>query len=702
MISLSDSISIIPGIGAIYAKILHKYNINTVADLLMTLPKKRTYIKVINHKIRSEDIVDANIFAMNCTIVKVYSNKKFCVLQCQNTENHSIQTALFGIKSSKLLYTGREICIYGKFSLKNTDQTDQIIINDAKVLLSHQTHIAIVKYNIDKIHDAKLHKMINFILSKIDIKDPIDLVLQCINNNEYHHMYNMHLTNTTYKSKSFASIIKSIPHVITALHNIHNSFDEYQIKLGLRRLALNEALLYVKSLSVFKSQNIKNHTNYSIINRYTSQIYSHNIEYNNSLQQYLDISKLHLQFKLTDSQKQAIHDIIQDLIKDSHMFRVLYGDVGSGKSIVAFLSLIYTSQSGKQAILLAPTDILATQHYASICEIYPNENILFITGKNKSSKPTIYPNNAIIIGTHAILYKAQEFQNIGLLIVDEQHKFGVMQRMLTTNTTYNYLSMTATPIPRTFAMAMKGIIQQSHIKSEFRQRAIRKFFVQMHNIHKIYDHISTTLSKGRSIFWVCTLINKSAYKKDFSNVMDRCHDLINKFGEDRVIYLHSKMKQFEKDKIIDTFYNQPGMVMVSTTMIEVGVNVPHADIMVIENAEMFGLAQLYQLMGRVGRGNHPGECYFLLGKISEDAKSRMIAIRDAHSGLDLAKHDANIRGYGCIFGTEQSGSTEYKFFDIEQDDNLVAICRTVFDILPNLDIESIRHLHKTTYVDKLT
>jgi ATP-dependent DNA helicase RecG len=692
MLRLSDKVILLPGIGEIYQKLLQNYDIVSIADLLMTFPKKRYYIDVISTPIGNNDTPIVSVdeqtrtscnqqpteIAINCKIEKVLKYAKHCILHCKNAHNQTIQTTIFNTKSIQFLYPGREICICGNSDNSHTPNaitdkitiTDKIIIKNARIMPSSQQNIAIIKYGLDRIHDAAISKAINFAISHIDMHDPL---IKCA------QQYYDHNTQ----------IISDIPNLQDALNWIHNSFNTHHIERANRRFALNEAVLYMKSIDTLK--NLYN------MHDYVALIHNkdgHDIR-SLTADGYIYLGcDMHLDFELTISQRAALDEIQADLQSARPMLRILYGDVGSGKSIVAFLSMIYASRSGKQALLLVPTEILAQQHYQSILKVYSaHANVFLVSaGMSKSKKDRIiYPDNAIIIGTHALLYQVEKFPNIGLLVIDEQHKFGVLQRMLSITKAYHCLMMTATPIPRTFEMAMRGILKQSQIASEFRQRTIHKSFVQMRNLQSIYAKIAKVLQQNKSIFWVCPLIDISKYK-DSGNVTHRYNDLSQQFGE-CVVYLHSKMSAQMKDEIMYSFKSKPGMILVSTTMIEVGVNIPHADIMVIENAELFGLAQLYQLMGRIGRGYDDGECYFLLGNMSSQARERMTAIKHAQSGLELANDDANIRGTGHIFGTKQSGFSGYRFIDIHKDADLLDLARAYINLDSALDVSSLELLH---------
>ena len=365
-------------------------------------------------------------------------------------------------------------------------------------------------------------------------------------------------------------------------------------------------------------------------------------------------------FNLTNCQENALDEIINDLMSGQKMTRILYGDVGSGKTMVAAISLAFAYKNGFQAALLTPTSILAQQHYTFLQKVMPDANVILLTGKTKSKKvlDKIATENAIIVGTHALIQEKVQYKNLRLVIIDEQHRFGVLQRMK--GATYHTLLMTATPIPRTFQLASTGIIPVSRIMT--RPQGHRNIKCESMSIKKINDAIQIVqraLSEGDSIFWVCPFIQENIAGM---NLDERARILRERLGC-TVGILHSRLSSENKEKVLTQFYNKEIQVLVSTTVIEVGINVPHANTMVVENCELFGMAQLYQLMGRVGRGSKAGKCIFLYDKYTKDTGLRLHALFTCSSGLELAERDVYIRGFGELIGTRQSGESYFRIVD---------------------------------------
>lgn len=419
-----------------------------------------------------------------------------------------------------------------------------------------------------------------------------------------------------------------------------------------------------------------------------------------------------LPFKITDDQKKAAWEILQDLQKNTPMSRLLEGDVGSGKTLVAIMALLNTAKNNQQGILMAPTEILAEQHFQTISRMLKNENITIglITNthkkisfeseeKNKLKTPEIINRSQILIGTHALIQKNLEFPKLSLIIIDEQHRFGVEQRqklLLSKNQTPHFLSMTATPIPRSLALAIYGDLDVSILKEkpQNRQPIITEIIADQ-NRPATYKFIAQEIKKGRQAFVICPLIDPSD-KLGVKSVKEE-HQKLDKeiFPELSVGLLHGKMKGTEKEKIMRDFLDNKIQILVSTSVIEVGIDVPNASIMIIEGAERFGLAQLHQFRGRVGRDNHQSYCFLFSGQEGEapNQKSldRLEALVKYNDGFLLAKEDLKLRGAGEVYGTIQSGYPEIKIaslFDYE----LIKQAQDEAEILLNQDPTLKDHL----------
>ncbi|MDX1277866.1 ATP-dependent DNA helicase RecG [Oceanihabitans sediminis] len=399
--------------------------------------------------------------------------------------------------------------------------------------------------------------------------------------------------------------------------------------------------------------------------------------------------KEHLPFELTNAQKRVLKEIRHDLGSNAQMNRLLQGDVGSGKTIVAFMSMLIALDNGFQACLMAPTEILAVQHYNGLLEPSNklNISIKMLTGSsNTSSRKEIHEmlengELQILIGTHAILEDKVKFKNLGLAIIDEQHRFGVAQRskLWKKNTSPPHiLVMTATPIPRTLAMSVYGDLDISLIDElPAGRKAIKTVHRYDGNRLKVFRFIRDEIAKGRQVYVVYPLIQESE-KMDYKDLMDGYASIERDFPkpEYQISIVHGKMKPADKDYEMQRFINGETQIMVATTVIEVGVNVPNASVMVIESAERFGLAQLHQLRGRVGRGAEQSYCILMTGhKLSNDSKTRIETMTRTSDGFEIAEVDLRLRGPGDIMGTQQSGILTLKIADIVKDNEILQHAR---------------------------
>ena len=397
----------------------------------------------------------------------------------------------------------------------------------------------------------------------------------------------------------------------------------------------------------------------------------------------------HIPFELTNAQKKVIKEIRKDLSSGVHMNRLLQGDVGSGKTLVALIVMLIAIGNGYQACIMAPTAILATQHFSSIKELLSEMNIsveLLIGATKKASIKKIHDRLEqgeidILVGTHALLEDVVVYKNLGLAIIDEQHRFGVAQRSKLWKKNLlppHQLVMTATPIPRTLALTFYGDLDVSVIDE---LPPGRKDIQTTHRFEsarlKIFQFVEEEISKGRQVYIVYPLIEESE-TLDYQNLMAGYEAITRRFPlpNFRVSIVHGKMNPEDKDFEMQRFVSGETQIMVATTVIEVGVNVPNASVMIIESAEKFGLSQLHQLRGRVGRGAEQSYCILMSGyKLGENAKKRLETMCDTNDGFKISEVDLRLRGPGDIMGTQQSGILNLKIADLGQDGQLVQISR---------------------------
>ena len=381
-----------------------------------------------------------------------------------------------------------------------------------------------------------------------------------------------------------------------------------------------------------------------------------------------------LPFLLTKSQKNVISEINVDLKSNRRMFRIIQGDVGSGKTIVSLLAILNVIKSGYQCALMSPTEILAKQHYEFSKKIFKKENIKIdlLSGKTEQKKRKEILNNLIngkidlLIGTHALFQKKISFKKLGLVVIDEQHKFGVKQRSdlaLKGGNNCDVLLMSATPIPRTMMMSLYGDMDISKITEKpSKRKDIITLSKPEKKINELWPFIKKQVDIDNQVFWVCPLIEDSTFL-DYSSAKKKYELIQNKF-ENKVGLIHGGLSKEDKQKILKNFLDKKISILVSTTVIEVGIDFPNANLIIIENANKFGLAQLHQLRGRVGRGSKQGTCILLFKDgLSKNAIKRIKILKESNDGFFIAEEDLKLRGFGDLIGYQQSGIKNFRFAD---------------------------------------
>ncbi len=460
----------------------------------------------------------------------------------------------------------------------------------------------------------------------------------------------------------------------TSIYNIHFPKNNELLEDSIRRLKFEE-LLYLQLQLLKKNINRKDKIkgyNFSVVGKHFNKFYNEV-----------------LSFELTNAQKKVLKEIRNDLGSNAQMNRLLQGDVGSGKTIIAFMSILIALDNGYQACLMAPTEILSVQHYEGFIDMSKllNINIVILTGSTKASvKKEIYKSlNSgeidIIVGTHSLIQDKVKFKNLGLAIIDEQHKFGVAQRSklwAKSAIPPHILIMTATPIPRTLAMSAYGDLDISLIDElPPGRREITTVHRFDSNRLSVLKFIKEQINEGRQIYIVYPLIEESK-NMDFKDLMDGYESLSREFTQPKyqISIVHGRMKAQDKEFEMKRFENKETQILIATTVIEVGVNIPNASVMIIESSERFGLSQLHQLRGRVGRGIHKSYCILMSGnKLSNESKLRLKTMTQTNNGFIIAEKDLEIRGPGDIMGTQQSGVIDLKIADLISDQKILIYAR---------------------------
>ena len=453
-----------------------------------------------------------------------------------------------------------------------------------------------------------------------------------------------------------------------ALMLIHNPTCSQDIHQAQRRLKFEE--LFFLQLKLLMTKHIRMSKQKGFI---MSDITLFNDFFNN-----------HLTFALTNAQKKVLKEIYQDMSSGFQMNRLLQGDVGSGKTIVAFLSMLMALGNGYQVALMAPTEILAEQHYKNICDLCKDLgfHVALLTGSTRTAerKSILYYLSHgfvnILIGTHSLINDQVVYQKLGLVIIDEQHKFGVEQRAKITNTAAHVLIMTATPIPRTLAMTLYGDLDVSVLNEMPPGRSpVKTIHIYESQRLRAIGLARQQIEKGHQVYFVFPLIEESK-KLDLKNLMDGYENIKSYFPNTPISITHGNMLPKDKDIEMQKFVRGETKIMVSTTVIEVGINVPNATVIIIENANRFGLSQLHQLRGRVGRSDFQSFCVLITGvKLSKVGKQRLKAFVDISDGFELSNVDLQLRGEGDIMGNQQSGTVSMKIANLQTDYNILNCAR---------------------------
>ena len=635
---LSD-LNKLKGVGKKTSDILKKKKINNIFDILFKLPKsyinRGNILKINQLQIGKISTIKVLVKKYSFPRIRNLPNKVLC-----EDETGKIQCIFFNSFEGyikKILPLNQEVIISGKINFyRNTYQITNPTYVSKESLLIEKTHN---KYSLTEgISERVYNKILNQILKKLpNLKEWLSPIIL----NKFR--------NITWKDS------------ILALHDSNNigKFKEnfYQ------RLVFDEILATFLVFSEIR-KSIKK------IKKKAKKI---------NLNAYFDIKKI-LGFNLTNDQKRVLREINNDLLSQNKMFRILQGDVGTGKTIVALISALNVIKSGYQVAFMAPTEILANQHYLLAKKLFPN-SIKFdlLTSKTDTKiKKNIQINlnkgiTNMVFGTHALFQKKTNFYNLGYIIIDEQHKFGVKQRKLLSEKggdNCDVLLMSATPIPRTLTMTIYGDMDLSIIKEKPKLRKEIITYSKLESkLNEVVNFVKKEVQNDNQVFWVCPLIEESN-KIDHQSTIKK-YEFLKKIFPKQVAILHGSMISEQRETILKDFLKKKYKILVSTTIIEVGIDFPNANVIIIENSNKFGLSQLHQLRGRVGRGNKQGTCILLFkSNLSNNARKRINILKNSNDGFFISEEDMKLRGFGDLLGFKQSGVKNFRLADPIQNQDL--------------------------------
>ncbi len=663
---LDSPISVLKGVGPKYAERLSALGLVLIRDLITYFPRDYvdyTSLKTID-KTQAGQTVTVVAKVRRCNSFKSPKNPNLSILELfikDRTGGMKVTKFFAGRRSSSISYVKSQQSLYavgatvavsglikeGKYGKSLHDPIIEVIDSPNSFLKSRTIGQIIPVYSLTEgITADKFRDIIQSILYLIcEIKDP--------------------LPKDTLKKLD-------LPTKKEAFFHIHNPEDSTTLARAKRRIVFEEFLLLQLSLLLRRELHKK----------CNSPKLSFQTNVDSLVGKFLSI----LPFSLTDAQKRVLKEIESDIVKAEPMSRLLQGDVGSGKTVIAISALLTAVQSGWQGAFMAPTEVLATQHYQTLSKWIPQLelNVDLLTGSTpKTRRKQILTDLAngstkILVGTHALFEDSVVFDRLGLVVVDEQHRFGVKQRneLLNKGLQPHLLTMTATPIPRTLTLTLHGDLDVSQLDELPPGRTpINTQLISPTDKKYAYDLIRSEINKGHQVYVVLPLIEESE-KLELSAAVDVHHQLSTEiFSDFTVELLHGKMKSLEKQKVIQNFLNKKSDILVSTTVIEVGVDVPNASVMLIEDSDRFGLAQLHQLRGRVGRGASKSYCLLSHQNKNKLSRQRLEVLVDSNDGFEISEIDLRFRGPGQILGTKQSGVPDFALASLADDSDVLELAR---------------------------
>lgn len=668
---ITSPIDNIKGIGEKTKKLFAKLGVYTVRDILLHFPKNYVKFPEIQDLDEIDLLVSGQFYAIhtmikNNVVVKSTSKMPVTLLNIKNdSKNLSVVWYRMPYIKNELV-PGKHVVLYGKISFKNNRYVmEQPVIYDVS---KYQNEIADTLQPVYGLTSGISNNLI--IKTQKEVLNQENLFIDYLPSG-IREKYDLCEYNYAIKQIHFPDSFEALVH-------------------ARKRLVFDEFFLFIMSIRYKKEHQKKDISSYHF----------NNFEFVDEL-----IEKL--PFELTNAQIKTINEIGNDMSGEYVMQRLIQGDVGSGKTIVAFLIMAWTSLNGYQSAIMAPTEVLANQHYDTFVEMIERFNldcsVVLLTGSMTAKEKRLArerinsEKGVIIIGTHALIQEKVDYKDLALVITDEQHRFGVNQRdtFSEKGNKPHIIVMSATPIPRTLAIIIYGDMDISVIDEVPAKRLpIKNCVVNQTYRPKGYDFIEKQVLLGHQAYVICPLVEASE-NLEGENVKDYAKSLESVLkNEIKVDILHGKMKSSKKDEVMERFFNNKTQVLVSTTVVEVGVNVPNATVMLIENAERFGLAQLHQLRGRVGRGDSQSYCIFINGSNSKASQKRLEILNKSNDGFFIASEDLKMRGPGDFFGIRQSGDLAFQLADIYQDADILKLAsETVDDILSD-DPKLLKEEHR--------
>lgn len=655
-LSILLSIQNVKGVGPKKVKLLQKLNVFTIEDLLYHFPRgyedRRNFSKLSQCK--DGEKVNLNVIITGRGLINKIMRKK-SVLKVPVKDDSGNAFLVF--------YNQDYLINFFKHG-------DKIKVNGKAKIFRNEIQIHNCSYEKNGTSNSKIGSIIPIypLTDKLTNNEIIKLNRDILK--EYFHDIKEILPKYIIDSQKLIELNK-------AINNIHFPMDKYSYLEARKRLVFDELLTLQLGLLLLKN---KNNSKKGI-----------KFEKAKNLDEFIEL----LPFRLTNAQLKVVHEIINDMGSNKVMNRLVQGDVGSGKTIVAIIAMFNAFRNDYQSVMMAPTEILATQHFESITSIFSNYNLkceLLIGSLTKKKKNEVLDKikngeTDIVIGTHAVIQENIEFHKLGLAITDEQHRFGVSQRASLSNKGNNpdVLVMTATPIPRTLSLILYGDLDISIIDElPPGRKKVKTYSVDNTMRERVYKFLKEQVLGGRQAYIVCPLVEESE-NMDLQSATELFNELQNSYLSDlKLGLLHGKMKSSEKDNIMSEFKKGNLDVLISTTVIEVGVNVPNANIMIIENSERFGLAQLHQLRGRVGRGEYQSYNILINNGSSKISKERMKIMENTTDGFIISEKDLELRGPGEVFGTKQHGVPTLKIADLFKDIKILQTAQNIaLEIIEN-------------------